>query len=92
MSSTADFRADRKWRDYTACCDRLDFAISTRTTADLIPLDAGLIAADSYGAEIVREAELKRMAQASRRAFVLRFAQTAADVLHHLADPAATLE
>ena len=22
-SSPADFRADRKWRDYVACCDRL---------------------------------------------------------------------
>ena len=34
-SSPADFRADRKWRDYAACCDRLYFAISERTPADL---------------------------------------------------------
>ena len=27
-SSPADLRADRKWRDYAACCDRLYFAIS----------------------------------------------------------------
>ena len=32
-SSPADFRADRKWRDYLACCDRLYFAISERTPA-----------------------------------------------------------
>jgi hypothetical protein len=32
-SSSADFRADRKWRDYVACCDRLYFAISERTPA-----------------------------------------------------------
>ena len=57
-SSPADFRADRKWRDYAACCDRLYFAISERTPADLMPLEAGLIVADTYGAEIVREAEL----------------------------------
>ncbi len=33
-SSPADFRADRKWRDYAACCDRLYFAISERTPAE----------------------------------------------------------
>ncbi len=46
-SSPADFRADRKWRDYAACCDRLYFAISERTPAELMPLEAGLILADA---------------------------------------------
>jgi len=91
-SSAADFRADRKWRDYAACCDRLYFAISERTPADLMPLEVGLIAADPYGAEIVREAELKRMAPGARRAFLLRFAQAGADRLHRLADPGAAPE
>jgi hypothetical protein len=87
-SSPADFRADRKWRDYAACCDRLYFAISEHTPAELIPVEAGLIVADPYGAEILREAEIQRMAPASRRAVLLRFAQAAADRLHRLADPA----
>jgi hypothetical protein len=87
-SSPADFRADRKWRDYAACCDRLYFAISRRTPAELMPLEAGLIVADPYGAEILREAQIQRMAPASRRAVLLRFAQAAADRLHRLADPA----
>jgi len=91
-SCAADFRADRKWRDYAACCDRLYFAISERTPADLMPLEAGLIVADPYGAEIVREAELQRMAPASRRALLLRFAQAAADRLHRLADPSVAPE
>ncbi len=91
-SCAADFRSDRKWRDYAACCDRLYFAISEHTPVDLMPIEAGLIVADSYGAEIVREAELKRIAPASRRALLLRFAQAAADRLHRLADPGATLE
>jgi hypothetical protein len=91
-SSPADFRADRKWLDYLACCDRLYFAISERTPAGLMPLEAGLIVADSYGAEIVREAELQRMAPASRRALLLRFALAAAERLHRLADPAGMLE
>ena len=56
-SCAADFRADCKWRDYAACCDRLYFAISEHTPVDLMPLEAGLIVADPYGAEIVREAE-----------------------------------
>jgi hypothetical protein len=91
-SCAADFHADRKWRDYAACCDRLYFAISEHTPADLMPRDAGLIVADPYGAEIVREAELKRMASASRRAVLLRFALSGADRLHRLADPAVTLD
>jgi len=86
-SSPADFRADRKWRDYIACCERLYFAISERTPAELMPIEAGLIVADPYGAEILREAELQRMAPPSRRALLLRFAQAAADRLHRLADP-----
>jgi hypothetical protein len=35
-SSLADFRADRKWRDYVACCDRLYFAISDSTPAGIL--------------------------------------------------------
>jgi len=87
-SSPADLRADRKWRDYVAYCDRLYFAISEATPVEIAPPDAGLIVADSYGAEILREANLKRMTSASRRALLLRFAQAAADRLHRLADPA----
>ena len=91
-SSPTDLRADRKWRDYAACCDRLYFAISGHTPAEIMPGDAGLNLADPYGAEIVREADLKRMASSSRRALLLRFAQAAADRLHRLADPAGTPE
>jgi hypothetical protein len=86
-SSPADFRADRKWREYLACCDRLYFAISEDTPSDIMPAEAGLILADRYGAEIVRESEARRMASASRRALLLRFAQAAADRLHRLGDP-----
>ena len=55
-----------------------------------MPIEAGLIVADPYGAEILREAELERMAPPSRRALLLRFAQAAADRLHRLADPGGT--
>jgi len=86
-SSAADLRADRKWRDYAACCDRLYFAISQAIPAEIVPLEAGLIIADGFGAEIVRQADVRRMAPASRRAMLLRFAQAAADRLHRLSDP-----
>ncbi len=86
-SSPADFRADRKWRDYAQCCDRLYFAISAHTPAEIMPSEAGLILADPYGAEVLREADPRRMAPASRRAVLLRFALAAADRLHRLADP-----
>ena len=86
-SSVADFRADRKWRDYAAHCDRLYFAISADMPADIMPAEAGLIVADAYGAEILREATARSIASATRRAVLLRFAQAAADRLHRLADP-----
>jgi hypothetical protein len=86
-SSVADFRADHKWRDYAACCDRLYFAISAETPVEIMPEDAGLIVADAYGAEIVREAPPRAVAPATRRAMLLRFAIAAADRLHRLADP-----
>jgi hypothetical protein len=88
-SSPADLRADRKWRDYLAACDRLYFAISETTPASIAPAEAGLIVADPYGAEILREAEMRRLASSTRRALILRFAQAAADRLHRLADPGA---
>jgi len=91
-SSPEDLRADRKWRAYARCCDRLYFAVSAETPAEIAPTEAGLILADPYGAEIVREADLRRLAAPSRRALILRFAQAAADRLHRLADPAAAPE
>ena len=86
-SSPADFRADRKWRDYAACCDRLYFAISADTPVEIMPAEAGLILADPYGAEILREADRRAIAPASRRAVLLRFALSAANRLHRLDDP-----
>jgi hypothetical protein len=91
-SSVADFRADHKWRDYAACCDRLYFAIGADIPVEIMPEDAGLIVADAYGAEILREANLRVIAPATRRAVLLRFAQAAADRLHRLADPGGAAE
>jgi hypothetical protein len=91
-SSVADFRADHKWRDYAAYCDRLYFAIGAQIPVEIMPEDAGLIVADPYGAEILREATPRVVAPATRRAVLLRFAQAAADRLHRLADPGGAAE
>jgi hypothetical protein len=86
-SCVADFRADHKWRDYAAHCDRLYFAISDATPAEIMPEEAGLILADRFGAAILRDPAPRALAPATRRAMLLRFAAAAADRLHRLADP-----
>ncbi|WP_158808611.1 MmcB family DNA repair protein [Beijerinckia sp. L45] len=86
-SSIADFRTDTKWRDYRLHCDRLFFAIPPEVPIEIMPEDAGLIVADAYGAEIVRDASEHRLAAATRRVVLMRFAHTAAHRLHTLSDP-----
>lgn len=86
-SSVEDFRLDRKWPDYRLSCDRLFFATSAHVPPEIFPEDAGLIRADAYGAELVREAPEHRLAGATRKAMLLRFAQAAATRLQGLVDP-----
>jgi len=86
-SCLADFRADHKWQAYRAYCDRLSFAIPDTFPKDVLPLDTGLVLADAYGAEILREAPAHRLAPSTRRAMLLRFAHAAAARLHALSDP-----
>ncbi len=86
-SSIADFRADVKWPEYRSHCDRLYFAIPDCVPAAIIPEDAGLIVADAFGAAILREAPEHRLAPATRRAMLMRFAHAAAHRLHGLSDP-----
>src|SRR5690606_14253026 len=90
-SSVADFRADHKWQEYRWHCDRLFFATTLDVPAAIFPEDVGLIIADGFGAEIVREAEEHRLAGATRRSMMLRFARLAALRLQGLADPGAVL-
>jgi hypothetical protein len=86
-SSIADFRADQKWADYRAHCDRLFFATTLDVPGEIFPPDAGLIVADEYGGSIVREAPEHRLAAATRKGLMLRFAQAAAGRLQALSDP-----
>lgn len=86
-SSVADFRADHKWPEYRLHCDRLYFAIPEDVPQEILPADTGLFVADAYGAALIREAPEHRLASATRRSVMLRFAQLAADRLHGLSDP-----
>lgn len=86
-SSPADYLSDHKWRDYMDYCDRFYFAIPPCMDAALIDNTAGLIIADAWGAEIVREADDVRLAGARRKAVTMLIARTAAMRLQSAADP-----
>ena len=77
-SSVEDFRVDRKWPDYRAHSDRFFFATHPDVPASIFPPECGFILADGYGAEILREAPEHRLAPATRRALMLRFARAGA--------------
>ena len=86
-SSVADFRADNKWHEYREFCDRLYFAVPPELPQEILPDNTGLILADAYGAEILREAPEHKVSAARRKAVLLRFARAAALRLHDLHDP-----
>jgi hypothetical protein len=87
-SSLADLRADQKWEDYRQHCDCLFFAFTSELPCEIFPDDVGLIVADAYGAYLQCEAPEHRLPAATRKVMMLRFAQTAAQRLSQLADPA----
>lgn len=87
-SSVADFRADHKWMDYRAHCDRLFFATTTEVPCEIFPQDTGLIVADAFGGQIMCEAPEHRLLAPTRKAMMLRVAQCAALRLQSLVDPA----
>lgn len=86
-SSVADFKADNKWPDYKDYCDRLFFASHEGVPAELFPEQQGLMMADAFGAEILRDAPEHKLSAARRKAVLQRFAAAAATRLHHLSDP-----
>jgi hypothetical protein len=86
-SSVADFRADQKWPDYRAHCDRLFFATSVEVPCEIFPPDTGLIVADGFGAEFHCQAPEHRLPAATRKSMMLLFARAAALRLQSLADP-----
>jgi hypothetical protein len=86
-SSVADLRADHKWPDYRAHCDRLLFAVASSFPRHLLPIDAGLILADRYGGHLVELGVEHPLVPARRKALTLRFARAAALRLARINDP-----
>jgi hypothetical protein len=86
-SSLEDLRADQKWQDYRAHCDRLFFAFTQDLSCDLFPGDTGQIVADAYGAYLHCEAPEHRLPSSTRKAMMLRFAMAAANRINRLVDP-----
>jgi hypothetical protein len=82
--SRSDLLGDHKWIDYLDYCDRFFWAVPAGFP--LAPFESpalqsaicGLIVADRYDAAVVREAPVRKLAPARRKAETLRFARRAA--------------
>jgi hypothetical protein len=86
-SCLLDYQSDAKWQDYLPFCDRLYFAVSSDFPHEIVPSSAGLIVADRYGAELLREPAEERLPAARRKALILSFARAAALRLQLHVDP-----
>jgi len=86
-SSLADLRSDRKWPEYRDYCDQLFFAVMADFPREHLPPDTGLMLADRFGGEIVREAPSHPLSAARRKAMTLAFARCAAVRLRSFIDP-----
>ena len=78
-SGIADYRADEKWPEYFAWCDRFFFAVSDRFPREVLPHETGLIIADGFGGAIIRESPVQTLAPARRKSLTLKFARNAAE-------------
>jgi hypothetical protein len=91
--SRADLLGDGKWPDYLDFCDRFFWAVppgldrSPLETASFQPGETGIIVADGYDAEIVRQAALTPLAPARRKVQVERLARLAMRRHTALTDP-----
>ncbi|MDO5528443.1 MAG: MmcB family DNA repair protein [Paracoccus sp. (in: a-proteobacteria)] len=86
-SCAADFRADRKWQAYLPYCDRFFWAVDCDFPEHLLPEESGLILADPYGAEIMRDAPPSPLAAARRNKLTRDIARAAALRLAIMRDP-----
>ena len=91
-SSIEDLRADQKWPEYRAHCDRLFFAFTQDLPCEIFPRDTGLIVADAYGAYLQCEAPEHRLPAPTRKLMTVRFAMAAAQRINRLVDPEGHME
>jgi hypothetical protein len=77
-SCRADFMSDGKWQDYLGFADAFYFAVAPDFPIDLLPEEEGLILADRWHGEVLREGPRRPLPSARRRALTLRAARIAA--------------
>jgi hypothetical protein len=66
---------------------RFYFAVDGDFPCDLLPADEGLILADRFEGAIIREARVRLLGAARRKAMLVRFARASASRLQMLTDP-----
>ncbi|MGC1558857.1 MAG: MmcB family DNA repair protein [Bradyrhizobium sp.] len=86
-SSLEDLRADQKWPEYRAHCDRLFFAFTRDLPCEIFPAETGLIVADAYGGHMHCTAPEHRLSATTRKSMTVRFAMAAAQRINRLVDP-----
>lgn len=87
-----DFRTDQKWPDYREYCDRLLFAVDPGFPREALPQETGLIVADRYGGEIMRDAPAHKLCAPRRKAMMLSMVRSAAFRLQSAVDAEAGFE
>lgn len=91
--SRIDLLGDAKWPDYLAHCDRYYWAVpagfdtSPLEAPAFLPARTGVIVADRYDAEIVREAAIVSLPAHVRKRCTLAFARRAGRRMIGLTDP-----
>src|ERR1700753_1164976 len=66
-ASVEDLRADQKWPEYRAPCQRVFFASPQDLPCEIFPGDTGLLVADAYGAHVQCEAPEHKLPAPTRK-------------------------
>lgn len=96
--SLADLRGDRKWSDYLPYCDRFFWAVPLGLPLDdlytpaFLPEQTGLIVADKFHAESLREAPWRPLQAARRHRETRNLARCAAQRWLAYVDPESGFE
>jgi hypothetical protein len=86
-SSIEDWRVDGKWPDYLDWCDLLFVAVPVDFPQALIPTEIGLIVADAYGGDVLRQPTRRAVGAARRKSLLIDCARLASERLARAADP-----
>ncbi|UTW58664.1 MmcB family DNA repair protein [Kordiimonas sp. SCSIO 12603] len=83
-SGLSDFRSDTKWQEYLDYCEEFYFAVDQHfpigvfNESTSLPDITGIIIADAYGGEVLREAASRKVNAARAKKLIQQMARTAA--------------